>query len=160
MQVEVKQLAECPEHLETVGSWIYEQWWRRPGNTVEVVLRLLREHVAQDKVPFTVIALVDGSPVGSCCVVENDCAFRPQYAPWVAAVYVKPGLRRQGVASSLLQEVVAIAKRAQVVGLYIDCHVGTVPVYERSGWTILERNVGDPDSVVLYRPNDLHMPMD
>ncbi|HZD40635.1 MAG TPA: GNAT family N-acetyltransferase [Terriglobales bacterium] len=72
---------------------------------------------------------------------------RPQYAPWVAAVYVKPEFRRHGVASKILQETARIAARAPVDGLYIDCHVKTVPVYEKSGWTIFEREVGDKDSV-------------
>ena len=149
--VEVKQLSECPEHLLAVGTWIYEEWWKRPNSTSEVVLRLLRSHTEKDKVPFTVVALTNGQPVGSCCVIENDCVHRPQYAPWVAAVYVKPELRGQGVASALLQEAARIAARVPVQGLYIDCHVKTAPVYEKSGWTILEREVGDKDSVIMFR---------
>lgn len=89
--------------------------------------------------------------MGSCCVIENDCVHRPQYGPWVAAVYVKPELRGQGVASALLQEAANIAARVPVQGLYIDCHVKTAPVYEKSGWAILERGVGDKDSVVMFR---------
>ncbi len=149
--IELKQLSECPEHLLAVGTWISEEWWKRPNNTSEVVLRLLRSHTAKDRVPFTVVALAAGKPVGSCCVIENDCVHRPQYAPWVAAVYVKPELRGQGVASALLQEAAIIAGRVPVPGLYIDCHVKTAPVYEKSGWSILEREVGDRDSVVMFR---------
>jgi GNAT superfamily N-acetyltransferase len=147
----LKQLSECPEHLIAVGTWIYEQWWKRPDNTSEVVLRLLRTHTETDKVPYTVVAIVDGQPVGSCCVIESDCVHRPQYSPWVAAVYVKPEYRLQGVASAVLQEAARIATRAGVRGLYIDCHIKTVPVYEKSGWTIFEREVGDKESVVMFR---------
>jgi GNAT superfamily N-acetyltransferase len=104
MHIELKQLSECPEHLLAVGTWIYEEWWKRRNNSFEAVLRWLRTHTEKDTVPFTVVALVGGNPVGSCCVIENDCVHRPQYAPWVAAVYVKPEFRRRGVASKLLQE--------------------------------------------------------
>jgi GNAT superfamily N-acetyltransferase len=149
--IELKQLSECPEHVLTVGTWIYEEWWKRPNNTCEVVLKLLGSHTEKDRVPFTVVALAAGQPVGSCCVIENDCVHRPWYAPWVAAVYVKPELRGQGVASALLQEAARIAARVPVKGLYIDCHLKTAPVYEKSGWTILEREVGDKDSVVMFR---------
>ncbi len=151
MPLELKQLSECPEHLLAVGTWIYEQWWKRPDNTIEVVLRLLRTHTEKDRVPCTVVVIAEGNPIGSCCVIENDCIHRPQYAPWVAAVYVKPKFRLRGVASSILQEAAQIAARVPVEALYIDCHVKTVSVYEQNGWTILEREVGDKDSVVMVR---------
>jgi len=125
MVTEVTQLSECPEHLLAVGTWIYEQWWKKPDNTSEIVLSLLRTHTQKDKVPFTVVALADGQPAGSCCVIENDCVHRPQYAPWVAAVYVKPEFRGRGIVSQVLQEAATIAARIHLAGLYIDCHVKT-----------------------------------
>ena len=151
MDVEIKQLCECPEHLDAVGSWIYEQWWRTPDNTPEVVLSLLREHTDKDTVPFTLVALERGQPVGSCCVIENDCVHRPQYAPWVAAVFVKEDRRYRGIASQILQQVCRVAQRVGVKGLYLDCHVRTTSLYEKNGWEILEREVGDKDSVVMYQ---------
>ena len=151
MQIQLKQLSECPEHLLAVGSWIYEQWWKRSNNSVEVVLRWLRCHTEKDRVPFTVVALAEVNPIGSCSVIESDCVHRPQYTPWVAAVYVKPEFRARGVASGILREAARIAARAPVEGLYIDCLEKTAPVYEKSGWRILEREVGDKDSVVMFR---------
>jgi GNAT superfamily N-acetyltransferase len=69
----------------------------------------------------------------------------------VAAVYVKPELRHRGIASSVLQEAATIATRSGIEGLYIDCLATTAPVYEKNGWVIHEREVGDKDSVVLLR---------
>ena len=88
MKITIRQLADCPEFLDTVGNWIYHQWWQTPDNTSEVVLSLLRQHTVRDAMPFTLVALADGIPVGSCCVIAQDCAHRPQYTPWVAAVLV------------------------------------------------------------------------
>jgi GNAT superfamily N-acetyltransferase len=115
------------------------------------VFALLRTHTVRDTVPFTIVALADGVPVGSCSVVENDCVHRPQYTPWVAAVFVTPELRGRGVASAILQEAVTIATRSRLEGLYLDCFETTAPVYEKSGWVILEREVGDKESVVMLR---------
>lgn len=151
LHIDLKQLSDCPEHLEAVGTWIYGQWWRKPDNTPEVVLSRLRQHTKRDAVPFTIVALENGQPVGSCCVIENDCVHRPQYAPWVAAVFVKPEWRHRGIALRILQEACRVARRAGVKVLYIDCHVNTVPLYEQNGWTMLEREVGDKDSVVMLR---------
>ncbi len=151
MNLEVKQLSECPECLAAVGTWIYEEWWRKPDNTPEVVFAQLRTHTGRDRVPFTVVALADGVPVGSCSVIENDCVHRRQYTPWVAAVYVRPEMRRRGIASMVLREAAAIADRIGLAGLYIDCLAVTAPVYEKNGWQIHEREVGDKDSVVMLR---------
>jgi GNAT superfamily N-acetyltransferase len=151
MKCEVKQLFECPQHMETVGNWIFHEWWSKRHDSAEVVFTWLRTHTQKDKVPFTVVALADGTPVGSCSVIENDCVFRKQYTPWVAAVFVKPEMRHRGIASAALQEAAAIAVRAQVKGLYIDCLAVTAPVYEKNGWRVYEREVGDKDSVVMLR---------
>ena len=111
------------------------------------MLAWLRTHTQKDKVPYTVVALVGGIPVGSCSVIQNDCVHRPQYSPWVAAVFVQPEMRHRGIASAMLQEAAAIARRADVKGLYIDCLSATAaPVYEKNGWKVYE------DSVVMLRP--------
>lgn len=151
MLLELRQLCECPEHREAVGTWIYREWWSRAHSTPEVVLTLLSQHNQQDHIPYTVVALADGLPVGSCCVIENDCAHRPQWSPWVAAVFVKPEWRHRAIGSRLLQEAAHIASRANVAGLYIDCLTSTAAFYEANGWAIFEREVGDKDSVVLLR---------
>jgi GNAT superfamily N-acetyltransferase len=115
------------------------------------VFAWLRSHTQKDKVPYTVVALLEGIPVGSCSVVENDCVQRPQYSPWVAAVFVRPEMRNCGIASAMLQETAVIARKAGVRSLYIDCLGATAPVYEKNGWKVFEREVGDKDSVVMLR---------
>ena len=102
MTIALKQLSECPEHVTSVGLWIYEEWWRKRCDSPEDVFSWLRTHSKLDTVPYSVIALAEDEPVGSCCVIENDCIHRRQYAPWVAAVYVKPDFRRRGIASRIL----------------------------------------------------------
>ncbi len=154
MNLELKLLSECPEHLETVGKWIYEQWWRNQDNTPEVVFKQLRLHLEKGAFPFTIVAIFYGEPVGSCCVIENDCSLRPQYSLWVAAVYVKPEERLKGIASGILQEAFHEARKLRINGLYIDCWAKTSPLYEKNGWKILERDVGQKDSIVMYQSTD------
>jgi GNAT superfamily N-acetyltransferase len=137
--------------MKTVRNWIFHEWWSKRHDSTEVVFTWLRTHTQKDKVPFTVVALADGIPVGSCSVIENDCVFRKQYTPWVAAVFVKPEMRHRGIALAVLQQAAAIAVRAQVKGLYIDCLAVTAPVYEKNGWRVYEREVGDKNSVVMLR---------
>ena len=75
--------------------------------------------------------------------MENDRIHRPQYAPWVAAVYVRPDFRGRGIASMILHEAASIAARARNEALFIDCLAVTASVYEKNGWAIYEGEVGD-----------------
>ena len=60
-------------------------------------------------------------------------------------------MRRRGIASAMLQEAATIARKADVEDLYIDCLATTAAVYEKNGWKIYEREVGNKDSVVMLR---------
>jgi hypothetical protein len=60
-------------------------------------------------------------------------------------------MRHRGIASAVLQDAPAIAGRAQVKDLYIDCLATNAPVYEKNGWRVYEREVGDKDSAVMLR---------
>ena len=51
----------------------------------------------------------------------------------------------------ILREAASIAARACVNTLFIDCLALTAPVYEKNGWEIHEREVGDKESVVMLR---------
>ncbi len=54
----------------------------------------------------------------------------------------------------ILQQAESIAARAGVKCLFIDCLAVTAPVYEKNGWAIHEREVGDKESVVMLREID------
>ncbi|PYK21986.1 MAG: hypothetical protein DME56_02630 [Verrucomicrobia bacterium] len=59
MELALKQLSECPEHLETVGLWIHNEWWSKRYDSPEIVLSWLRMHKKLDAVPYSVVALAD-----------------------------------------------------------------------------------------------------
>ena len=51
----------------------------------------------------------------------------------------------------ILNQAALIAARARIKGLFIDCLAVTASVYEKNGWAIYEREVGDKESVVMLR---------
>ena len=55
----------------------------------------------------------------------------------------------------ILHEAALIAARARIRGLFIDCLAVTAPLYEKNGWALYEREVGDKDSVVMLRTIEL-----
>ncbi|MEJ7011468.1 GNAT family N-acetyltransferase [Sinorhizobium meliloti] len=36
-------------------------------------------------------------------MIENDLDDRPQYTPWIAALWVEPDMRRRGIAAKLME---------------------------------------------------------
>ena len=59
MEIALKQLSECREHLQTVGLWMYNEWWNKRCDSPEIVLSHLRTHKKLDAVPYSVVALAE-----------------------------------------------------------------------------------------------------
>jgi len=137
MNVEITHLYECPEHLGTVARWIHEEWWSdKPGHTVETMAARLREARDRNAVPLSLVALRDGSPVGTVNLVANDNAERPNLTPWLAALLVAPEYRGRGVGSNLVRSLVGEAARLGFERLYLGADIPQY--YARLGWEIYE----------------------
>jgi hypothetical protein len=87
MNIEIKHLCGCPEHLGTVARWIHEEWWSdKPGHTVETMASRLGEASDQNAAPLSLVAPHAGNPVGTVNLVANDNEEHPDLAPWLAAL--------------------------------------------------------------------------
>lgn len=86
-RIEVIQLFEKPAHLLTVAGWIHQEWWTtKPGHSPETTAERLREASSLDRIPLSLLALVDGKPAGIVNLIENDDDIRPHLTPWLAAL--------------------------------------------------------------------------
>jgi predicted N-acetyltransferase YhbS len=63
---------------------------------------------------------------------------RPQLAPWLAGVFVKPQCRGKGIGSELVRRIEAEARSLGVSTLYLYTP-HTESLYERLGWSVTER---------------------
>ncbi len=109
------------------------EWW---GETWDEAWADLRRAIADDS--FVVLAERSGEPVGYALASHR----RPK-AVYVHDVYVRPHLRREGVAKQLLAEIVtkAAARGVEVMLLSVDIDNATArAVYRRLGFA--ERSVG------------------
>lgn len=58
---------------------------------------------AGDEVPFTLVALIDGEPVGSMSVCWDDLDDRhPDKGPWISGMVVRSDARNLGIGRALL----------------------------------------------------------
>ena len=149
MNIEIKHLCECPEHLRTVARWIHEEWWSdKPGHTVETMASRLGEASDQNAMPLSLVALHAGNPVGTVNLVANDNEERPDLAPWLAALLVMPEHRGQGVGSDLVRALLKEAVRLRVRHLYLG--TDTPEYYSKLGATMYDE-VSDDYCIMVIK---------
>jgi len=135
----IEQLAERPDLLPVVATWIYQEWWTAvDGASVGTLTDLLRAHRVPDQMPLTLVATLKTLPVGTATLLVHDVGTEqwPQFSPWLAAVYVVPEYRYRGIGAALVNAIVAKATALGVVALYLQT-VGSEKFYARLGWRVL-----------------------
>lgn len=147
--IEIAYLADHPEHLHAVASWVYQQWGRyRPDNSVEQTEERYRERLQKDAIPLVMIALEDRKPVGTASLTARDLPSRPDLTPWLAAVFVPAGQRSRGIGSLLVDAVEAAARGLGVETLYLFTP-DKEHFYARMGWRTLECTEFRAETVVV-----------
>lgn len=131
-----------PQHATTITRWIYDEWCSREGMTFEDVLQRTLGCANDDRIPLTLVALDGDACVGTVSLFVADLGARPDLTPWLAALYVAPTHRNQGVGSALLERLLVIARRLGVKRLYLHTETAA-PFYARRGWQFLFHAVND-----------------
>jgi GNAT superfamily N-acetyltransferase len=135
----ISYLADYPEYVPVVASWIFYEWdCHAPGMTLHQVETKFRNHLNRDSLPLAVIALADGLPVGTASLIIHDMDTRPDLSPWLAAVYVPPEHRNQGIGSAMVRAVEDVGKRLRIGRLYLFTP-DRERFYARLGWSVMER---------------------
>jgi len=109
-----------------------------PGLTLEDLTRTFTGHLNRDCIPLTLIAFLDGQPAGTASIYVHDMDIRLDLTPWLAAVYVPPPYRKQGIGSELVKTVEKMARRLQINRLYLFTP-DQEQFYTRLGWSVLGR---------------------
>jgi len=141
VQPRIEQLAERPDLLSTVATWIYDEWWVDvDGANVGTLTDLLRAHRIKDQMPLTLVASLERRPVGTAMLLAHDVETEPwpELSPWLAALYVMPEYRRRGIGAALVNAIVAKATDFGVGALYLAT-VGQERFYTRLGWQVADR---------------------
>jgi GNAT superfamily N-acetyltransferase len=136
--------------LETVHAWHWRHFSDGVANDERTAwLDRLRHRCSADAVPFTLLARVEGRPVGCVTVCDDDTDPRhPDEGPWLSGMVVVGRARNLGVGRALLA---AAADRARELGatelwLYTS---EAARFYERCGYRLVEEKRGVDDDAVL-----------
>ncbi|WAJ27711.1 GNAT family N-acetyltransferase [Antarcticirhabdus aurantiaca] len=141
----ISDLRDVPQFVDVVSERIWREWWFQQGSTQAEIRARVAESLDARLIPFTLVAHREGVFVGTVSVIENDLAARPQYGPWVAAVFVEPERRGQGFGTAL---VTAATETGFLIGadrLYLCAAPTKSAFYERLGWCMTEADVDGLD---------------
>ncbi|XHE12286.1 GNAT family N-acetyltransferase [Agrobacterium deltaense] len=147
----ISDYRDCQSHGPIIAERVWTAWWQDSGLHVGDVAEHLKDMVNPHTLPTGFVAHDDDGYVGSAFLIHCDLEERPQYLPWVAALWVEENRRGAGVARALMQ---AATQRAAELGhhtTYLCCEQNLETYYINCGWTVLERNVGKHDLTVLTR---------
>jgi predicted N-acetyltransferase YhbS len=70
---------------------------------------------------MAVVAHSDHGYLGSAFLTHSDMEERPQYSPWIAAVWVEASERKRGFGHALIAEAAKIAGALGYRAAYICC---------------------------------------
>lgn len=121
-----------------MARWIYQAFWTdKPDYSPAHFEALLRDADDPERIPLSLLAVVQDEPAGTVNLIVNDDSERPQLTPWLAALYVAPSYRNQGTGAAL---VTRLCQETARIG-YREVYFGTrIPgFYEALGARIHEQ---------------------
>lgn len=148
MPVTISSLVDRPDFIDACAAWTYGQWGVGSTRTLESTLQRFRQAAGDQNIPLTFVAHIGDRPVGMASLFDDDCDLRPELRPWLAAVFVHPDHRGNGIAGLLIQTVEHAAQRLGEGALYLTTK-DSQNLYARYGW----RHAG----IVQYPQCDLYL---
>ncbi|HEV2564979.1 MAG TPA: GNAT family N-acetyltransferase [Microvirga sp.] len=145
----VSDLREHPGFAKVVANRIWRAWWQGKGYPLHYIEGRVAESLDGTAVPFAAVAHERGEFLGTASVIPSDLEERPEYTPWVAAVWVDPEHRHRGVASALVRKAAQGAFESGADLVYLCALPEKRAFYERLGWQRREENVGEGGLTVL-----------
>jgi N-acetylglutamate synthase-like GNAT family acetyltransferase len=147
----ISDLRQRPELFDTVADRIWQAWWKADGTPPGYISGRLRENMEATPIPFALVAHDGDEFLGTASVIASDLAERPQFSPWVAAVWVEPQARRRGVGGALVNRAVQDCFALGFARAYLCARPHRSDFYQGLGWIPIERNVGQHQLSVFIR---------
>jgi GNAT superfamily N-acetyltransferase len=141
MKLRFALLAELPEFVPLVASWLFGEWGHeRPGSSIAALARDITSKLGTATLPLHVLALADEVPVGVAVLKPHEMRdVFPDRTPWLGSVVVAPAYRRNGIGAALICEVEALGLRCGFSRLYLQTERDDGGLYARLGWQICDQ---------------------
>jgi GNAT superfamily N-acetyltransferase len=138
----ISDLRQQPAFFDAVADRIWRGWWKEQGFPADYIAGRLRENMTPSPFPIALVAHRDETFLGTASVIASDLEERPQYSPWVAAVWVDPQYRMREIGSGLVARAAEEAFALNIRRVYLCAVKERRRFYTRLGWDPIEENVG------------------
>jgi GNAT superfamily N-acetyltransferase len=150
----ISDLRQRPDFFDTVADRIWRAWWQPRGHPASHVSDRLRQNMDATPIPFALVAHDGDRFFGTASVIAADLPERPQYTPWVAAVWVDPEHRRRRVGGALVDRAARDCFALGIARAYLCARPERSVFYAGLGWTAIEHGVGDSGLAIWIRDAD------
>jgi GNAT superfamily N-acetyltransferase len=130
-----------PAFFDTVADRIWRAWWKL--DSYQLISNGLAEALKGDPIPFAIVAHDGSEFLGSTLGIASDMSDRPQYSPWVAAVWVEPQHRLKQVGRALVGHAAQTCFARGFDRIYLCSAAARRNFYTRQSWVPIEENVGE-----------------
>ncbi len=144
----VSNLKTQPQFLEIAADRVWNAWWRQDGHELAFIKGLFEEDLIADTIPVALIAHDSTGFLGTVSLIDSDMEARPQYTPWVAALWVDEQQRSRGIGSALLKAAVNQARDLGFAQVYLCAQADKHDYYAARDWQLIEENI---DGLNIYR---------
>ena len=149
MTIQISDLRHEPQFFDTVADRIWEAWWKPNGYSFEHVSNGLSQMLKGERIPFAIVAHEGDEFLGSTLGIASDMDARPQYSPWVAAVWVEPQARLKQVGRTLVGQATQMLFQRGFARVYLCSLPKRLNFYTRQGWLPIEHDVGELHQTVF-----------
>ncbi|MSP03520.1 MAG: GNAT family N-acetyltransferase [Acetobacteraceae bacterium] len=150
MTTSIVSLGARPDLVSTVASWLWREWGRHKGRTIEMVTDRLTAPLTAPGFEQTFARLSGDIPVATASLVNADLDARPDLSPWLAGVFVDPPFRGQGHAAALVRAVEDAARARGVGTLWLHTE-HAAGLYAGLGWEAIGPEMDHQFAVTLMR---------
>lgn len=146
---ELSDLNHRPDFRATVADRVWRAWWADKGVALDHIDALVADNLNEDGFPFAIVAHAGDTFLATASVIASDMEERPNYSPWVAAVWVDPQHRGKGIGAAIVRQAAEQALKRGFETIYLCALPEKSSFYEQLGWRLLERDVGEHSLSVL-----------
>jgi len=139
--ITIEYLANWPEFIDELARLSFLEWqdvYQQRGQTLAHLVKVYQERMNVDRLPLTLVALLDAKLIGMVSLYFFDMPTCPDLDPWLGGLFVLPEWRIRGVATKLMQRATEEARKSNVSRLYLWTS-SAESLYRNLGWQAIER---------------------
>ncbi|MCK9552843.1 GNAT family N-acetyltransferase [Aquamicrobium sp.] len=137
----ISDLRDQPEFAGTIADRVWQAWWREQGVALCEIEAMVRECMDGPDIPLSLVAHEGPDFHGCAHLIASDLDERPQYTPWIAAVWVEKKARKGGLGTKLVLAAVEEGFSRGFDAVYLCAEPHLAPFYEKMGWRCIEEGV-------------------